>query len=962
MVFPAARPLYDKTTSHPELSREWQMTDRPDELLNHRGDGKLALLRIYLITGVVMCVVGGAMTLIYIVGHRMASEHAPLVDATMETKFEATIAHLQLEEMISGDSDVSLEEVLDHIDEADWYARAMLEGGTNQEGIFVAVSDPRVRGDVLLVRDKLAELRELTRQRWNQRDNAGVGTLIYQRYDAVFNAVIEQADLVETDAQNMIARDLGRFSTGQMVLIIVCVLLTVGAGMAFGRFARNQLNYEKELIALNQQLDTSVQQLRASEQQLRAANDQLIASEQQLRTSNQQLSASEQQLRATNQQLIASEQQLRTSNQQISASEQQLRAANQQLVASEQKLRRSQEQLRDLFESANDIILLTDDQGNIVSVNPCAVRLTGYSLYELSGMNLLEDLVHEDDHARMRQEFEELRTGRDRVFDVRWLTKEAEVLHFEGSCSGRFSEKGEFVSARCILRNVTEHRKAEKSVVRERDRAQKYLDVAGTMFVVLDDTGKVTLINRRGCEVLGCSEAEVIGKDWFDTFLPKRDSQRVRKAFDELIAGKIEPVEYFENPVLTRDGQEKAIAWHNTILKDEHGRITGTLSSGADITERVLAQQALNESLQTSDDIVRAIPAGLFIYRFDPPDRLILLDGNPEAERLTGITIKDWIGKEFEQIWPSESETGIKEAFLSPLRTGLPYETEELSYKDEKLEGAFTVRTFCLPGERLAVAFENITKRKKAEKLAQDRQAQLQHVSRLSTVGEMASGLAHELNQPLSAIMSYANASLQSIRSGSSTGEQLTRSIEGVALQSKRAGEIIRRIRDFVRKREPECETVDLNHLIAEAVDFVGDDIRKNEIALELNLAPQIPAVKVDSIQIEQVLLNLVRNALEAMADSDQRNLTVSTLFGNEGLVEVTVCDSGQGLDDESANQVFDPFFTTKEDGLGIGLSISRSIIEAHGGSLWAESNAQGGSTFKFTVPTGRQESDEKIP
>lgn len=289
-------------------------------------------------------------------------------------------------------------------------------------------------------------------------------------------------------------------------------------------------------------------------------------------------------------------------------------------------------------------------------------------------------------------------------------------LAFRSFVRRRMRDEMELRAANQQLRASEQQLRAgEQELRREKDRFRKYLDVAAVMLVVLDHEQRVVLINKKGCEILGYDEHEIIGRNWLECFVPERLRGQVRAAFEELMAGKTEPIEYYENPVFTRDGRERLISWHNTVLRNEQGVVVDTLSSGEDITERRKAKEALRESLQTSDDIVRTIPSGLFIYQYEAPDRLTLFNGNPEAERLTGIKVKDWIGREFDEIWPGAQESGVTGAFLGPMKTGKTYETEELYYKDERLEGAFRIRAFRLPGDRLAVAFENITEHKRVE-------------------------------------------------------------------------------------------------------------------------------------------------------------------------------------------------------------------------------------------------------
>ncbi|MGH7788420.1 MAG: sensor histidine kinase [Candidatus Binatia bacterium] len=252
----------------------------------------------------------------------------------------------------------------------------------------------------------------------------------------------------------------------------------------------------------------------------------------------------------------------------------------------------------------------------------------------------------------------------------------------------------------------------------------------------------------------------------------------------------------------------------------------------------------------------------------------------------------------------------------------------------------------------LAIFSADVTARKQAEEAARQRQAELTHVLRLSTMGEMASGLAHEINQPLAAIVNYAQGSSRRLRNDASEVAAVLPVVDAIAAEALRAGEIIRRLRNMVRKEAPRQDWFDLNALVVETLHLLEPEARQRGVLLRTELAPDLPAVMGDSIQIEQVLLNLVRNAIEALADVSGRSevLVVARLVSGEAL-ELSVRDTGPGLPADAPDRVFDAFFSTKSGGLGMGLSISRTIVEAHHGRLWATPNAEGGTTFRLTLP-----------
>ncbi len=251
----------------------------------------------------------------------------------------------------------------------------------------------------------------------------------------------------------------------------------------------------------------------------------------------------------------------------------------------------------------------------------------------------------------------------------------------------------------------------------------------------------------------------------------------------------------------------------------------------------------------------------------------------------------------------------------------------------------------------------DVTDRRRAEEQSRQHLQQLAHVSRVSSMGEMASAIAHEINPPLTAISNYASACLRMLGRGEVSLDEAIDMMKRVAAESQRAGEIVRKMRGFVRGEEGQLAAVDVNFLVTEVLRLANPEARQNGVELSWAPAPAgMPRVLADSIQVQQVLLNLVRNAVESIssADSAERRVTLSARSAGDGMVELDVQDTGPGIAEGALEKVFEPFYTTKADGIGIGLALSRSIIDAHGGRLWA-SAATGGARFHLTLPVAEE-------
>jgi PAS domain S-box-containing protein len=381
-----------------------------------------------------------------------------------------------------------------------------------------------------------------------------------------------------------------------------------------------------------------------------------------------------------------------------------------------------------------------------------------------------------------------------------------------------------------ISEDITRRKQAEATALHEKFRAERYLHISRAMIIGLDREGRINLINPRGCEILGYTEEELTGRNWFETVLPESARDSVQKVFRQVISGDMEPLSYFENEIIKKGGDVRYMAWNNTVQKNAEGRIIGTLSSGQDITER-----------------------------------------------------------------------------------------------------------------------------RQAEEKARQHQQELTHVMRLSTVGEMASGLAHELNQPLNAVTSYCKAALARIEnpSSSSTAPGIDEILERAIEQARRASDVIQHLRDFIKKGDTAKEPLEADELVRNSVHFFGREIQTPDLPIELRLRGQGTKILACEVQIEQVLLNLLLNGRDAInsINAQAGQLILQTRILPNDYIEISLKDNGPGISDAILDTLFEPFQTTRDSGMGIGLSISRSIIENHGGHMWASNRQNGGAVFGFVLP-----------
>ena len=371
-------------------------------------------------------------------------------------------------------------------------------------------------------------------------------------------------------------------------------------------------------------------------------------------------------------------------------------------------------------------------------------------------------------------------------------------------------------------------------------------------------------------------------------------------------------------------------------------------------TTRNLAQREAHLS-----SILRTVPDAMIVI----DDAGLIRDFSDTAERQFGWRADEVTGRNVSMLMPSpyrEQHNGYLSRYY---RTG---ERRIIGVGrvvvGERKDGTtfpmeLAVGEMILPEGRFFTGFvRDLTERQQTETRLQELQSELVHVSRLTALGEMASALAHELNQPLSAIGNYLMGSRKLLERKDVPHARIAEAVDKAAKESLRAGEIIRRLRDFVSRGETERRLESLPKLLEEASALALVGAKEHGIAVRFELSPEVDLTLVDKVQIQQVILNLIRNAVDAMSETERRELTICLAQEGSDMALVQVADTGPGIHSDVVGQLFQPFVTTKRTGMGVGLSICRTIVEAHGGRIWAEGNQSGGATFSFTVPSVAKE------
>ncbi len=512
-----------------------------------------------------------------------------------------------------------------------------------------------------------------------------------------------------------------------------------------------------------------------------------------------------------------------------------------------------------------------------------------------------------------------------------------------------FNENGELIGAVEVTADITEKRQTLEALKSERDRTRQYLDLAGVMILELDRDGCVTSINRRGCQILGTPEDQVVGKNWFDHFIPEKRRRYRRALFERTMDDILQtagPLGFDQEEfwICAADGSPKYIAWKSVVLQDGSGQATGILSSGEDITQHKLAEEQLLRSKQQLQTVFDGIS-----------DPLIMLDADMCVKMLNRAALiyldreaySEVIGTPCEAIaWdPSFPDQDYRTATM---QRGLRHHFTRKNAQAPNLTEQVDV--FPLPGRKgrdggVVIHIADIT-----EKLSMEKQ--LIQADRLSSLGQMAGGIAHEIRNPLTGVRLFMD--ILSDPERFAIAPQQKEIMDEITENIVKIEGIIRRVLDLAKQKKPSMERIAVNDLIRKTLILWQARINKARIRLELELDSAIPVVQGDWIEIQQVLTNLVSNALEAMDAGGRLSIATrsgpSSLHPERQVVNIAVSDSGPGFSEDARRNVFTPFFTTKSAGTGLGLAISHKIIERHGGLIAVANHPEGGARFTIEL------------
>jgi PAS domain S-box-containing protein len=492
--------------------------------------------------------------------------------------------------------------------------------------------------------------------------------------------------------------------------------------------------------------------------------------------------------------------------------------------------------------------------------------------------------------------------------------------------------------------DITERRRAEEALRESEEQWRAVFENNPTMYFMVDATGTILSVNPFGAEQLGYTVDELVGRPVLNVFY---DADR--EAVQRNVAACFEQLGRTMSWEVRKVRKDGAVLWVRETAKAMLIKNRPVvLIVCEDITERKRAEEALARTEQRLRAVIANAP--IILFALDRAGVFTLSEGRGlnalglEPGRVVGQSVFE-VYRAAPQVLSAVRRALAGEPFTEVVDVNdLVFETYYIPFLDERGEVAGV--------NGVAI---NVTERKRAEEALRQAQAELAHVTRVLTLGELAASIAHEVNQPLAAVTTNGNAGLRWLARQPPNLEEARECLQRIIRDTNRASEVIARIRAPLRKAEPQKARLAINDVVAEVIALAEGEVRRNGVALHTDLAADLPPVLADRIQLQQVLLNLLLNGVEAMrAVTDRpRELIVQSQKEEADAIRIAVQDSGTGIDPQHLERIFTAFFTTKPAGLGMGLPISRSIIEAHGGRLWATPNVGPGVTMQFTLPTG---------
>lgn len=618
--------------------------------------------------------------------------------------------------------------------------------------------------------------------------------------------------------------------------------------------------------------------------------------------------------------------------------------------------------LRCLLDVPGLLVVATDAHGRIELFNRECERLTGYEARDVFGRPIWEVAALPEHQEALQNLVQYLGAGSSVAERTGiWINRFGKPTQVHWRYGALRDDQGR---VRRILAAGTPATAGPQSShtthVQDDAPLRRLVDGLPVLAAELDRDYRIQFANLAYYDWFGLEPTGQVGKHIRDV-IGRKAFTVLRPQFDQALAGR-KAVYHGEVPYAR--GGVRFIHGTYTPRLDEHDDVTGLYILAVDLSQ----QHQLRKRLATETHRGRTILANAIDGIITIDQQGVVLDFNPAAEKLFGYRRSEVVNRNVSMLMPEPHRSRHDDYIRRYLETSLPHVIgvgREVTgrHKDGRnIDLQLTITEFFEDGQRRFVGFtQDIGDRKRAEREAREHLARLAHATRLSAVSELTAGLAHEVSQPLTAINAAAEAGLSLIKASEPLQATIKEALEQIHRQSQRANRVISQLHAFMRKDRPEAlRPENIHAVIQDVLDLLCHELDKTGITVQLDLEPTGCQCRVNKVQIEQVVFNLIRNAIDAMHETDgERRLRIITRRDRAGRAcTIAVADSGPGITAADRDKLFDPFFTTKEQGLGQGLSICRSIVEAHGGKLTAANAPEGGATFLVELPLPAEHGD----
>jgi PAS domain S-box-containing protein len=619
----------------------------------------------------------------------------------------------------------------------------------------------------------------------------------------------------------------------------------------------------------------------------------------------------------------------------------------------EEKLRESEYEARLTLDSIPGFVAQLSPIGNLEMVGRQALDFFGRTLEEFAewGTN---DTIHPEDLPRVIDAFTRaLTAGRPYEFPARFRRADGVYRWFQNRSCPLHDRSGDIARWYTLLVDIDDQKRAEEALRESEHESRLIADSIPGLIAVLDASGEIQRVNQPLLDYLGRSQEEM--RQWAvdDTIHPD-DRPGYLQAFERAFATG-DPAEYEAVRIRRFDGAYRWLNMRGLPLRDRQGHIVRWYFLLTEVHDRKRAEDELRRSEARHRVVVET--ASDAVVSIDESGAIIL--ANPATKRIFGYDPEELIGKPLTVLMPGAMRKFHEAGFKRYLDTGtrhLNWQGTEMTAQranGEEFPAEVSFGEMTVDQRKVFTGFiRDISEKKRSEEELRNTQAELARMMRVMTIGQLTASIAHEVSQPLSGIITNASTCLRMLKSDPPNIDGARETAQRTIRDGNRASEVITRLRTLFSKKQIEVEPVDLNEAAREVITLLSSELQRNDVILIHDFSDRLPNINGDRVQLQQVILNLLRNASDAMSGIEDRprQMVLRTELEGEH-VRLSVQDSGVGFTPEVAGQMFESFYTTKSDGMGVGLSISRSIIEANHGRLWATANDGPGATFAFSIP-----------